>query len=113
MLDVWTNGEDVDVDAAEAPWMETRARTRACGVAGDDAEDAVAGEGEATLTRTRLGADARPADADDGEAIAGVDVVGVRDSWWRSFAAAVPVLLWPSWASLQRMPGMLRAANLL
>ena len=60
MLDVWTDGEDVDVDAAEAPWMETRARTRACGVAGDDAEDAVAGEGEATLTRTRLGADARP-----------------------------------------------------
>ena len=93
--------------------METRARTRACGVAGDDAEDAVAGEGEATLTRTRLGADARPADEDDGEAIAGVDVVGVRDSWWRSFAAAVPVLLWSSWASLQRMPGMLRAANLL
>ena len=111
-LDVWTEVEDADVDAADG--VETCARTRACGVAGDDAEDA-AGEGEATLTRTRLGADARPADADDGEAIAGVDVVGVltRDSWWRSFAAAVPVLLWPSWASLQRTPGMLRAANLL
>ena len=42
-----------------------------------DAEDAAAGdsEGEATLTRTRLGAAARPADADDGEAIAGVDAV--------------------------------------
>ncbi len=98
-------------------WMETRARTQACGDAGDDAEDAVADEGVATLTRTRLGADARPAGADDGKAKAVVDVVGVltRDSGWRFFAAAIHVLflLWPTWASLQRMPGMLRAANIL
>ena len=73
--DVWTDVEDAEVDAAEG--VETRARPRACGDASDDAEDAAAGEGKATLTRTRLGAAARPADADDGEAIAGVDVVGV------------------------------------
>ena len=69
--DVWTDVEDAEVDAAEG------VETRTCGDASDDAEDAVAGdsEGEATLTRTRLGAAARPADVDDGEAIAGVDVV--------------------------------------
>ena len=63
--------EDAKVDAAEG------VETRTCGDASDDAEDAVAGdsEGEATLTRTRLGAAARLADADAGEAIAGVDVV--------------------------------------
>ena len=96
--------EDAGVDAADG--VETRTRTGACGDANDDAEDGSAGEGEATLIRTRLGADAMSADADDDEAIAGVDVVGVlnRDLWWRSFAAAVPVLLWPSWASLQRTP---------
>ena len=49
----WTDVEDAEVDAAEG--VETRARTRACGDASDDAEDSVAGEGEATLTRTRLG----------------------------------------------------------
>ena len=65
--------EDAEVDAAEG--VETRARPRACGDASEDAEDAAAGEGKATLTRTRLGAAARPADADDGEAIAGVDAV--------------------------------------
>ena len=73
--DVWTDVEDAEVDAAEG--VETRARPRACGDASDDAEDAAAGEGKATLTRTRLGAAARPADADDGEAIAGADVVRV------------------------------------
>ncbi len=40
--------------------------TPACGDACDDAEDAAGGEGEATLTRTRLGANAEPADASDG-----------------------------------------------
>ena len=49
--DVWTDVEDAEVDAAEG--AETRARSRACGDASDDAEDAVAGEGKATLTRTR------------------------------------------------------------
>ena len=49
-------GEDADVIAAEVVEMWTR--TRACGDACDDAEDAAAGESEATLTRTRLGADA-------------------------------------------------------
>ena len=73
--DVWTDVEDAEVDAAEG--VETRARPRACGDASDDAEDAVAGEGKATLTRTRLGAAARPGDADDGEAIAGADVIRV------------------------------------
>ena len=73
--DVWTDVEDAEVDAAEG--VETRARPRACGDASDDAEDAAAGEGKATLTRTRLGAAARPQDADDGEAIAGADVVRV------------------------------------
>ena len=70
--DALTDVDDAEVDAAEG--VETRARTRACGDASDDAEDAFAGEGEATLTRTHLG---RPADADGGEATAGVDVVGV------------------------------------
>ena len=58
--DVWTDVEDAEVDAAEG--VETRARPRACGDASDDAEDAVAGEGKATLTRTRLGAAGWPAD---------------------------------------------------
>ncbi len=60
--------------------METWNRTRACGDACDDAGDAAGGEGEATLPRTRLGADAGPADASDGEANADVDIVGVRGS---------------------------------
>ena len=73
--DALTHVEDADVVAADG--VETRTRTRADGEACDDAEDAAAGEGGATLTRTRLGADAGPADANDGEAIADVDVVGV------------------------------------
>ena len=52
--------------------METR--SRACG---DALENAAAGEGVETLTRTRLVADARPTDADEGEAIVDVDDVGV------------------------------------
>ncbi len=51
--DAWTDVEDADVVAAEG--VETWNRTRACGHACDDAEDAAGGEGEATLTRTRLG----------------------------------------------------------
>jgi len=47
------------------------------GDACDDAENAAAGESVETLTRARLEVDARPTDADKGEAIAGVDVVGV------------------------------------
>ena len=39
-------------------------------------KNAAAGD-EETLTRTRLEADARPTDADEGEAIVDVDVVGV------------------------------------
>jgi len=49
--------------------VETRTRSRACGNASDDMEDAAAAEGEETLTRTRLEADARPTDVDEGEAI--------------------------------------------
>ena len=71
----WTDVDDADVVVAEG--VETRTRTRACGDGCKDAEDAADGEGGATLTRTRLGADAGPADANDGEATADVDVVGV------------------------------------
>ncbi len=95
--------EDSEVDAAKG--VETRARPRACGDASDDAEDAVAGEGKATLTCTRLGAAARPADADDGEAIAGVDVVGVltpNRCGVAVFRSCSAFLARPSWASLQR-----------
>ena len=72
-----TSGQTWRMPKSAAEGVETRARPRACGDASDDAEDAAAGEGKATLTRTRLGAAARPADADDGEAIAGADVVRV------------------------------------
>ncbi len=46
--DARTDVEDADVVAAEG--VDTRTRTRACGYACDDAEDAADGEGEATLT---------------------------------------------------------------
>jgi hypothetical protein len=49
--------------------VETRTRSRACGDACDEVEVAAAAEGEEPLTRTRLEADARPTDADEGEAI--------------------------------------------
>ena len=67
--------DDTDVVVAEG--VDTRTHSRACGNACDDVEDAAAGDGEETLTRTRLEADARPTDADEGEAIVDVDVVGV------------------------------------
>jgi hypothetical protein len=70
--------DDANVVVAEG--VETRTRTRACEDRSNDAEDAADGEGEATLTRTRL-ADAGPADANDGEAIADVDVVGVPNRY--------------------------------
>jgi hypothetical protein len=41
--DAWTDVEDADVVAAEG--VDTGTRTRACGDACDDAEDAAAGEG--------------------------------------------------------------------
>ncbi len=67
--------------------VETRTRSRACGDACDQVEDAAAGEGEETLTRTRLEADARLTGADEGEAIVDVDVVGVPT--WSRFGVAV------------------------
>jgi hypothetical protein len=73
----------------------------ACG----DAQNAAAGEGVETLTRARLEVDARPTDADKGEAIAGVDVVGVlrRNRFGVAVCScgAFLFLLWPSWASLR------------
>ena len=76
--------DDADVVVAEG--AETRTRSRARGHACDDAENAAAGD-EETLTRTRLEADARPTDADEGEAIVDVDFVGV--STRRRFAVEV------------------------
>ena len=84
-MDAWT---DVDADVVVAEGVETRTRTRAC----DDAGDAADGEGDATLTRTRLGADARRTTAKPRMSMTSGGPLGVA-SEWRSSAAAVLFLL--------------------
>ena len=83
--------DDADVVVAEG--VETRTRS-AC----DDTENAAAGEGEETLTGTRLEADARPTDADEGEAIVDVDNRGADSESLRG--GGLLMLRYFSWSGL-------------
>ena len=87
--------DDADVVVAEG--VETRTRSRARGHACDDAENAAAGD-EETLTRTRLEADARPTDADEGEAIVDVDNRGADSESLRG--GGLLMLRYFSWSGL-------------